>query len=134
MTLHILHLEDNPDDVELVRRTLLRRGPACQIQPVASKAEYLTALDESEVDVILSDSGLPGYAGSDALAAARVHRPDVPFIIVSAYLPAPEELNPLDLDVAARIPKTQLHLLPDAIRRAVQGAEEPVQADGGVVV
>jgi len=126
MTLHILHLEDNPDDVELVRRTLLRRGLACQIQPVASKAEYLTALDESEVDVILSDSSLPGYAGSDALAAARVHRPDVPFIIVSAHVPAPEERNPLDLDVAARVSKAELQLLPDAIRRAVHEADEPV--------
>jgi signal transduction histidine kinase/CheY-like chemotaxis protein len=124
MTLHILHLEDNPDDVELVRRALLRRGLACQIQPVASKAEYLTALDESEVDVILSDSSLPGYAGSDALAAARVHRPDVPFIIVSAHLPAREELNPLDLDVAARVSKAELQLLPDAIQRAVREADE----------
>src|SRR5262249_13228681 len=51
--------------------------------------------------------------------AARVHRPDVPFIIVSAHLPPPEEVNPLDLDVAARVSKADLQLLPDAIRRAV---------------
>ncbi len=128
MTLHILHLEDNPDDVELVRRTLQRRGLECRIRPVSSRDEYLTALDEAEVDVILSDSGLPGYAGADALAAARAHRPDVPFIIVSAHLPQPEEINPLELDVAARVSKSELSQLPDAIRRAVHHSDPPAPA------
>jgi signal transduction histidine kinase len=84
MKLRVLHLEDNPDDVELVRSTLFRQGMECDIVAVNSGTAFLSALQHDQFDVILSDSGVPGYSGGAALSAARERDPAVPFVVVSA--------------------------------------------------
>src|ERR1051326_1785783 len=78
MKLRILHLEDNVTDAEMVRLSLARGGLNCDILPVNTGDAFLTALQRPEFDVILSDSGVPGYDGRAALAAAHDHCPDVP--------------------------------------------------------
>src|SRR5262245_15998987 len=45
MKLKILHLEDNADDVELVRHSLGRQGLECDIHAVASGPDYVSALE-----------------------------------------------------------------------------------------
>src|SRR5258708_29999749 len=90
MMLRILHLEDNRDDVELVRMSLRRHGLSCEVHPVSSGPAYLAALERQDFDLILSDSGLPGYGGDEALAAARTRCPRIPFIVLSGY-PAPQQ-------------------------------------------
>ena len=84
MKLRLLHLEDNGDDVELVRAALARDGVDCDILAVDSGAAYLAALQQSYFDAVLSDSSVPGYDGSEALSAARTLIPGIPFIVVSA--------------------------------------------------
>ncbi len=71
MKLRILHLEDNAVDADLVRASLARSGLNCDILPVNSGDAFLSALRRPEFDVILCDSGVPGYDGRDALAAAQ---------------------------------------------------------------
>ena len=85
MKLRILHLEDNATDAELVRLSLARGGLNCDVLPVNSGDAFLAALQRPEFDVILSDSGVPGYDGRAALAAAHDHCPGVPFIVVSGF-------------------------------------------------
>ena len=70
MKLRLLHLEDNGDDVELVRMTLARDGVDCDILAVSSGAAYLAALQQPHFDAVLSDSAIPGYDGGAALLAA----------------------------------------------------------------
>src|SRR3569833_1692974 len=91
MMLRILHLEDNATDADLVRASLARGGLNCDILPVNSGDAYRAALQRPEFDVILSDSGVPGYDGRDALAAAHDQCPGVPFIVVSG---SPRRNNP----------------------------------------
>jgi len=83
MKLRILHLEDNIADADLVRLSLVRGGLNCDILPVSSGDAFLDALQRPEFDVILSDSGVPGFDGGAALAAAHDRCPGVPFILVS---------------------------------------------------
>src|SRR5882757_11533916 len=83
MKLRILHLEDNPTDADMVRLSLARGGLNCDILPVNTGDAFLAALQRPDFDVILSDSGVPGYDGRAALAAAHDHCPGVPFIVVS---------------------------------------------------
>jgi signal transduction histidine kinase/CheY-like chemotaxis protein len=120
MPLRILHLDDNPDDVELVRLTLSRSGLECKIDPVSDRDSYVTALKSQVFDVILSDSGIPGYDGAAAMAAAWDTCPDVPFIVVSGHV-GTSPATPKHLDhAAARIPKNELARLTPAIGQALQ--------------
>ena len=120
MKLRILHLEDNNDDVELVRLALKRQKMDCDILAVDNGPDYLSAIDGAKFDVILSDSGLPGYDGRDALAAARDRCPETPFIILSGHA---EPLGPLDAaqnqGVTAHLAKSDLKSLPAAIQKAL---------------
>jgi hypothetical protein len=45
MKLQILHLEDNVDDVELVRRSLGRQGLQCDIHSVTTGPDFVSALE-----------------------------------------------------------------------------------------
>jgi len=119
MKLRILHLEDNATDAELVRLSLARGGLNCDILPVNSADTYLAALQRPEFDVILSDSGVPGYEGRAALAAAHDHCPGVPFIVVSG-VPQRDNTNAV-IQPAGAVAKSELEQLAPVIRGALHG-------------
>jgi signal transduction histidine kinase len=117
MKLRILHLEDNATDAEMVRLSLARSGLNCDIQPVNTGDAFLTALQRPEFDVILSDSGVPGYDGRAALVAAHDHCPGVPFIVVSGF---PQHDNsPAAVQPAGAVAKSELEQLAPVIRNAL---------------
>ncbi len=120
MKLRLLHLEDNRDDVELVRTTLTRQGVDCDILAVDSGAAYRAALQHSHFDAVLSDSSVLGYDGSEALSDARFRFPHIPFIVVSAA-PAilDEEESARGRGVTASVPKSELHRLGETLRKTV---------------
>lgn len=133
MKLRFLHLEDNGDDVELVRRTLTRQGVDCDILAVDSGAAYRAALQHSHFDAVLSDSSVLGYDGSQALSDARNRFPHIPFIVVSAA-PArtDEERADRGHGISARVPKSELHRLGETLRKVLpsrQSTSEPT-SDG----
>jgi CheY-like chemotaxis protein len=117
--LHILHLEDNRDDVELIRHNLARGGLDFELRAVDTASDYLSALEEKRFDVILSDSGLPGYDSRAALIAAQARSPSTPFVVVSASsAPLPGS--------AAVVSKSDVTQLAEVIQRTCQGgAKEP---------
>lgn len=78
----ILHLEDDPADAYLVRRTLLAMHLETAITLVPSRLEFLAAL-EREWDVVIADNALPAFTSADAFALLRARHPHTPFIIVS---------------------------------------------------
>jgi signal transduction histidine kinase/CheY-like chemotaxis protein len=120
MKLRILHLEDNRDDVELVRLALRRQKIDCDILSVATGTDYLSALERSKFDLILSDSGLPGYDGREALAAARERCPEVPFIVLSGHPEPQDPSDPAENEgVTARIVKGDLKQLAQTIESVV---------------
>jgi signal transduction histidine kinase/CheY-like chemotaxis protein len=124
MKLRILHLEDNHTDADLVRSSLARSGLNCDILPVNTGDAFLAALQRPEFDVILSDSGVPGYDGRAALAAAHEHCPSVPFIVVSG---SPRREDTSDAaQPAGAVAKSALEKLAPAIRQALStGAPSP---------
>jgi signal transduction histidine kinase/CheY-like chemotaxis protein len=128
MALKILHLEDNAADAELVRHALRRAQLKCEVNNVDSADAYERALKQQAYDVILSDSGIPGYDGGAALKFALESRPGVPFIVVSggvddAPAPLPHEPKP-----AARVSKTRLDTLPQIINSTLQADKAPNSA------
>ncbi|HEX3846842.1 MAG TPA: ATP-binding protein [Steroidobacteraceae bacterium] len=129
MKLRILHLDDNPDDHELVRLALARAGLHCDIEAVSNRDGYVSALEREPFDVIISDSGIPGYDGNAAMSAARDSRPATPFIVVSGGVDPRIAPEPED-HACARLPKTELSRLASVIdtvrRRAPKGATRPL--------
>ena len=53
--LHILNLEDDQDDAELNKETLEREGLACEMIRVETRQDFLRAIEQDGVDIILAD-------------------------------------------------------------------------------
>src|SRR5205809_7571891 len=122
--LHILHLEDNPDDQELVRLTLVKEGMACELACVEGHDDFLAALKQGEWDIILADYTLPSYNGLSALTLARELRPEVPFIFVSGTIGEDAAIACLKAGATDYVLKHHLARLAHAVRRALREAEE----------
>src|SRR6185503_11774274 len=84
--LHILHLEDEANDAELVRAALGADGLAADVEGVSTKEAFLAALDRGGIDLVLSDFSLPHFNGLAALAHVKERAPNVPFLFVSGTL------------------------------------------------
>jgi len=116
-------LEDDPSDSELLRRHLATTWPACEIIQVRHKSAYLSVLPEAEFDLILSDFAIPGFSGLSALASAREHCPDTPFIFVSGAIGDEVAVDSLKAGATDYVLKDRLARLVPAIERALAEAE-----------
>jgi two-component system cell cycle sensor histidine kinase/response regulator CckA len=84
--LHILLIEDSPDDALLIQLELKRGGYSIESRRVQTEAELREALAQGPWDLVVSDFTLPGF---DALGALRVVQQvglDVPFLVVSGTI------------------------------------------------
>ncbi len=84
--LSILLVEDIPSDAELIEREIRRAGIECKICRVETESDFLVSLTEFCPDVILSDFYLSTFNGLEALALAREHTPQTPFIMVTGAI------------------------------------------------
>lgn len=73
------------DDDELVAETngrMLRRS-GCEVEVLTSSAAVLSRLARGDVDVLVSDIGMPGVSGVDLLRQVRADSNDVPVIFLT---------------------------------------------------
>jgi signal transduction histidine kinase/CheY-like chemotaxis protein len=125
MSLKILHLEDNAADAELVKRALTHGQVDCEVDNVGSADAYERALRQRAYDVILSDSGVPGYDGREALQRALDTRPGIPFIVVSGSVDVMSAPLPHEPQPTARIAKSRLESLPKVVSASVLSVHTP---------
>ena len=121
--LRILHLEDDPFDAELVVSTLAADGVQADWIRVASRAQFIAAIDGT-YDLILSDFALPGFDGVSAQKIARDRRPDLPFVFVSGTIGEEVAIDRLKDGATDYVLKQRLARLPSAVRRALDEARE----------
>ncbi len=124
-TLHILILEDNPSDAELVQFEMQEAGITFTSKLVATEEDFIRELQEFKPDLILSDYDLPIYNGASALAEAKKRRPDTPFILVTGAVSEDRAIEILTQGAKDYVLKDRLgqRLVP-AIRRALTEAED----------
>ncbi len=122
-TISILHLEDNPFDVELVQANLEQASLVCQVTCVRGREEFELALHKEYFDIILADYQLPSYDGSSALRLAQELCPDIPFIFVSGTMGEDAAIAGLTLGATDYVLKQKLSRLVPAVRRALEDAE-----------
>ncbi|HXU12609.1 MAG TPA: response regulator, partial [Candidatus Binatia bacterium] len=124
MPLRILHLEDEPNDVELIRETLERDGLICEVDVATGREEFLAALERGDPELILSDFSLPGFDGPSALRIVRERTPELPFILVSGTLGEEAAIESLRSGATDYVLKHRLTRLGPAVRRAIEEAAE----------
>ncbi len=124
---HILILEDNASDAELMQRELRRAGFDFTAQWVQDEATFVRALDESAPDLILTDYSLPGFDALAALALARERFPEVPVIIVSGAIGEETAIETLKAGATDYVLKQRLNRLGPVVLRALREAQELVE-------
>ena len=120
----ILHLEDDPRDAVLVRAALEGDGIDCEVINVSTRADFISALERGDIDLVLSDFALPSFDGLSALALARQMTPDTPFILVSGTMGEEAAIESLRNGATDYVLKHRLIRLAPAVRRAVEEATE----------
>jgi CheY-like chemotaxis protein len=105
--LRFVLIDDSPFDAKLIEMSL-RASMACHVIVVGSREEFLAELERALPDVIISDPILRGFDGLSALALAKQHCPEVPFIFCSGM--AAEEIKATALARGARAWASKDHL------------------------
>jgi len=122
--LRILMVEDSTSDAQLTERELRRGGFDVQSRQVCTAAELTEALTTTLWDIILCDHSMPSFDSAAALRLAKLHQPDVPFIIVSGSLPEAVAAKAMLLGAQDFLSKDNLARLVPAVKRELQDAAE----------
>ncbi len=125
--LRILHLEDDPNDAELVESTLEADAIACEFTRVRNQEGFVAALERGGIDLILSDFSLPAFDGMSATRIVRERWPDVPVILVSGMLGEETAVESLRNGATDYVLKGRLARLGPVVRRAILEAEARVE-------
>ncbi|MFH2066135.1 MAG: PAS domain S-box protein [Pseudomonadota bacterium] len=120
--IHVLHLEDDSADAELVQASLAEAGLACRITWVQTREEFETVLHDGGTDIILSDYRLPIYDGISALRLTHERFPEIPFIFVSGTMGEEAAIEGLTQGATDYVLKENLSRLAPAVKRALREA------------
>lgn len=122
--LRILHLEDSARDAEIIKARLENEGVICEIIRVQTKEEFLEALERERIHLIISDYTLPTMNGSEALALALEHHPDIPFLFLTGTMGEDAAVQSLIDGATDYVLKHSLRRLAPAVRRALEEARQ----------
>jgi signal transduction histidine kinase len=121
--LHVLLLEDDVADAELIKYALGQSGLPHLLERVDGREEFLQCLEKLKPDLILSDYHLPGFDGLEALDLAREKVPDTPFIFVTGTLGEERAIETLKRGASDYVLKNSLTQLVPAVHRALRESE-----------
>lgn len=116
----ILHLEDLPEDAELVQREIRKANINCDIRMVDDKQGYEEALTSFMPDIIISDHSLPFFSSHEALAILQSKQINIPFILVTATVSEDFAVGIIKQGATDYILKDRLQRLPSVIQKALE--------------
>jgi len=125
--IRVLHLEDNPDDQEIIRCSLALGGLSCYVLAVQTSEDFESRLRNESWHVILADLTLPSFDGYKALEISRSICPNTPFIFVTGTMGEDVAVETLKHGATDFILKNRLGRLDSSVRRALQEASERLQ-------
>lgn len=80
-SIHLLHVDDEPDLAEMVAEFMNRVDDRISIDTATSASEGEELLLENDYDCVVSDYDMPGQDGVEFLKTVRQEFPDLPFIL-----------------------------------------------------
>jgi CheY-like chemotaxis protein len=123
-TLHLLMVEDRPEDFALVVQALGRGHLRLAPKRVDTEAGLVAALQQQLPDLVLCDHGGMAYDSFSALRRVRAVSPDVPFIVVTGRPGDALRGEALAQGADDWVSKNQLPDLLPAVRRALGLAQQ----------
>ncbi|MDZ7689195.1 MAG: response regulator [Halobacteriales archaeon] len=78
---HVLHVDDEPDFVDMTAEFLERRGDELNVETAVRAGEGLDMLEEDKHDCVVSDYEMPRMDGIEFLESVRERDPSIPFIL-----------------------------------------------------
>ena len=121
-TIHLLLIEDSPDDAELILREVRKGGFTVAATRIETAAELTAALQQGGWDLILSDYSLPGFSGLTALDILTEAGLDLPFIIVSGAIGEETAVQLMRAGAKDYVRKEKLARLVPVLRRELNDA------------
>ena len=116
----ILLVEDSPLDEELTLAQLCAAGIPHVVKRVENRLDFISSLEDTCPDLILSDYSLPEFGGLAALEIAQRICPDVPFIFVSGAMGEEIAIETLTRGATDYVLKHRLNRLGPSVRRALE--------------
>jgi diguanylate cyclase (GGDEF)-like protein len=120
--LKLVIVEDSEADAELIGRHLAKAGILADIQRVQTERDFVSVLQKTRPDLILSDFSLPQFDGLRALDIAVTYAPETPFIYVSGTIGEERAIEALRRGATDYVVKTNLARLSPVIDRALREA------------
>jgi diguanylate cyclase (GGDEF)-like protein len=123
--LRVLYVEDDPDDVGLLRRALRDARSAIELLDAPTLREALEILEQQTVAAVLLDIGLPDASGLEGLAHVRARHERLPVVVVAGHDDPLLEQDALRAGAQDYILKEKLdsYHLRRAIRHAIERQE-----------
>ena len=118
--LRVLHVEDDPADVELITRVLQRSGFAAGLDVADTADSFTRQIRSNSYDIVLADYNLPNFSGMDTVDILRREGMDVPVILVSGYLGELKAVECIKRGAADYVLKDNLTRLPESVRQALR--------------
>ena len=122
---HVLLIEDDPDDVLLVERGLGRPSDPSQpftLERTAALQEGLDRLAKGDTDTVLLDLDLPDSHGVDTVVRVRERDPEIPIVVFTMSGDDDTALRALEAGAQDYLVKSELNgsLLRRSIRYAIE--------------
>jgi CheY-like chemotaxis protein len=86
----ILCIDDEDLGLEIRKMVLEREG--FTVLTARDGLTGISVFDSEQVDAVVLDYAMPGMDGGQVAAVLRQHRPDIPILMLSAYVALPEEV------------------------------------------
>ena len=103
----ILVVDDSAVDRRLVGGLLQKDGD-WQMEFANNGAEALARMKQGAPDLVITDLQMPDMDGLELVAATRVHYPDIPVILITAYGSETLAVEALEQGAASYVPKSKL--------------------------
>jgi signal transduction histidine kinase/DNA-binding response OmpR family regulator len=126
---HIVLLEDNPVDAELIERVLMREGIEAKVDVAEDRAHFEQLLVRTNIDLVISDSAAGDFTALDAVKLTKAMQPQTGFIVVSGGFDDVRAQQARRLGAIEWINKNDLAQLPPLARLALEAAEQTRQAE-----
>ena len=119
-SVHLLMVEDSPDDAELLLFALREAQFTFSATCVETEADYEAALAEKLPDAVLCDYHLPRFSATRALQILNERHLDLPFIVVSHHIGEDAAVAAMQSGASDYLLKNRLGRLPKAIEAAIE--------------
>lgn len=125
--MRILHLEDNPADIELVRSLLVEEWPTIEVQSVSTLADFTARIQAGDWDLVLADYTLADFDGEAALKIMGNLAPEVPFVFVSGTIGEDRAIDAVQGGARDYVLKNRIKRLVPTVRRILREVQESRQ-------